>query len=132
MVDRVTGSFSVPRFDAESKLFLKAYFSEGVNFAREKNCTYINMEHKLRDGRGFRSVKIVVFLLKDSKVSSSGMAALRETRSTGTGEYLYAETSGADLGGGYRGCAPLPEMTCGFLIQLVFCTKKICGLLVLK
>ena len=32
--------------------------------------------------------------------------------------------TGADLGGGCRGCAPLPEMTCGFLIQLVFCNKK--------
>ena len=28
---------------------------------------------------------------------------------------------------------PPPEMTCGFLIQLVFCKKKkLCGLLVLK
>ena len=25
-----------------------------------------------------------------------------------------------------------PEMTCGFLVQLVFCKKKLCGLLVLK
>ena len=32
--------------------------------------------------------------------------------------------SGADLGGGCRGCASPPEMTCGFLIQLVFCKKK--------
>ena len=41
--------------------------------------------------------------------------------------------SGADLGGGCRGCAPSPEMTCGFLIQLLFCEKKkLCGLLVLK
>ena len=32
--------------------------------------------------------------------------------------------AGADLGGGCRGCAPSPEMTCGFLIQLVFCQKK--------
>ena len=34
--------------------------------------------------------------------------------------------SGADLGGGCRGCAPppLPEMTCGFLIQVVFCQKN--------
>ena len=32
--------------------------------------------------------------------------------------------AGADLGGGCRGCAPLPEMTCGFLIQLVFSQKK--------
>ena len=32
-------------------------------------------------------------------------------------------TTGADLGGGCRGCAPLPEMTYGFLIQLVFCKK---------
>ena len=31
---------------------------------------------------------------------------------------------GADLGGGCRGCAPPPEMTCGFLIQLVFYKKK--------
>ena len=28
------------------------------------------------------------------------------------------------MGGGCRGCAPPPEMTCGFLIQLVFCQKK--------
>ena len=32
--------------------------------------------------------------------------------------------SGADVGAGCRGCAPPPEMTCGFLIQLVFCQKK--------
>ena len=33
--------------------------------------------------------------------------------------------TGADLWGGCRGCAPpLPEMTCGFLIQLLFCKKK--------
>ena len=35
-----------------------------------------------------------------------------------------APNAGADLGG--------DEMTCGFLIQLVFCKKKLCGLLVLK
>ena len=43
--------------------------------------------------------------------------------------------SGADLGGGCRGCAPPlpPEMTCGVIIELVFCKKrKPCGLLVLK
>ena len=34
--------------------------------------------------------------------------------------------TGADLGGGCRGCTPPPppEMTCGFLMQLVFCKKK--------
>ena len=33
--------------------------------------------------------------------------------------------SKTDLGGGCRGCAPpLPEITCGFLIQMVFCKKK--------
>ena len=33
---------------------------------------------------------------------------------------------GVDLGGGCRGCThpPPPEMTCGFLIQLVFCKKR--------
>ena len=39
---------------------------------------------------------------------------------------------GADLGGGSRGCARLPEMTYRFLIQLVFCKKSVVyGLLVL-
>ena len=41
---------------------------------------------------------------------------------------FYSEDkTGADLGGGCRGCVPPPpphEMTCGFLIQLVFCQKK--------
>ena len=38
-------------------------------------------------------------------------------------EFLFY--SEADLEGGGRGCAPPPpEMTCGFLIQLVFCKKK--------
>ena len=33
--------------------------------------------------------------------------------------------AGADLGGGCRGRAPPPpKITCGFLIQLVFCKKK--------
>ena len=41
--------------------------------------------------------------------------------------------TGADLGEGAGGAHPLPpEMTCGFLIQLVFRKKKLCGLLVLK
>ena len=37
-----------------------------------------------------------------------------------------AVQAGADLGGGCRGFAPPPppKMTCGFLIQLVFCQKK--------
>ena len=34
------------------------------------------------------------------------------------------QLTGADLGRGCRGCAPSPEMTYGFLIQLVFCRKK--------
>ena len=39
--------------------------------------------------------------------------------------FVKVTINGADLGGGCRGCAPPPpEMTCGFLIQLVFCKKK--------
>ena len=35
------------------------------------------------------------------------------------------DDDGADLGGGCPvGAPPPPEMTCGFLIQLVFCIKK--------
>ena len=37
--------------------------------------------------------------------------------------FLSVLISGADLGGGCRGCTP-PEMTCGFLIQLVFHPPK--------
>ena len=37
---------------------------------------------------------------------------------------LFNEGTGADLGGGCRGCAPPSEMNRGFLIQLVFCQKK--------
>ena len=40
---------------------------------------------------------------------------------------IFAGYTGADLGGGCRGCAPPPpppEMTCGFLIQLVFKKTK--------
>ena len=37
---------------------------------------------------------------------------------------LFRYIAGADLRGGCRGCAPSPEITCGFLIQLVFCKKK--------
>ena len=33
---------------------------------------------------------------------------------------LRSTFTGADLGGGCRGCPPPLEMTCGFLIQLVF------------
>ena len=42
---------------------------------------------------------------------------------------------GVDLGegaGGAHPSPPPPEMTCGFLIQLVFCKKKLCGLLLSK
>ena len=44
-------------------------------------------------------------------------------------KYSRTSTAGADLGGGCRRCAPppplpAPEMTCGFLIQLVFCKIK--------
>ena len=37
---------------------------------------------------------------------------------------IFRVKAGTDLGGGCRGCTPLPEMTCGFLIQLVLCKKK--------
>ena len=46
---------------------------------------------------------------------------------------INCKRSGADLGGGCWGCAPLPlppslhaflEMTCGFLMKLVFCEEK--------
>ena len=38
--------------------------------------------------------------------------------------FHFVALAEADLGGGCRGYAPPPEMTRGFLIQLVFCKKK--------
>ena len=38
---------------------------------------------------------------------------------------VFVVVTGADLGKGAVGAPPpLPEMTCGFLIQLVLCKKK--------
>ena len=57
--------------------------------------------------------KLRKLILCSKKINSSSILAIAST------------FPGADLGGGCRGCAPpLPEMTCGFLIQLVFCKKK--------
>ena len=48
-----------------------------------------------------------------------------KTIAVSTLTFYICTVAGADLGGGCRGCAPpLPEMTCGFLIQLVFCQKR--------
>ena len=43
-----------------------------------------------------------------------------------TCNYKLILYTGAYLGGRCRGCAPPrpPEMTCGFLMQLIFCKKK--------
>ena len=45
----------------------------------------------------------------------------------------FIELEIGELGEGAGGAHPPPlQMTCGFLIQPVFCKKKLCGLLVLK
>ena len=58
----------------------------------------------------------------------------QEPNRPATGWLPTDAVAGENLGGGCRGCAPPPppEMTCGFPIQLVFCKKKLCGLMVLK
>ena len=56
------------------------------------------------------------------------MTTIREVKQYDT-EYqqiklVNSPLNGADLGEGCRGCVPpppSPEMTCGFLMQLVFC-----------
>ena len=52
---------------------------------------------------------------------------VKDTSTVAAARNVSPHWSGADLGGGRRGGAPPPsppEMTCGFLIQLVFCRKK--------
>ena len=50
----------------------------------------------------------------------------KRSKSLKVGYHQSILSSGADLGGGCMGCAPPPphEMTCGFLIQVVFSQKK--------
>ena len=75
------------------------------------------------------------FLLSYLKTPSVGLAGSEPATSRSADRHpsiwanqaavKYVKKAGADLGGGCRGCAPPPpEMTCGFLIQLVFCQKK--------
>ena len=48
-------------------------------------------------------------------------------------KFYYRSYSRSGSRGRVQGVRTPPEMTCGFLIQLVFCKKKkLCGLLVLK
>ena len=71
-----------------------------------------------------------------------GMYGLKKKSTTNETLSQFVHTIAEKLSsyrGGSRGrvqgvrTPPFPEMTCGFLIQLVFCKKKkICGLLVLK
>ena len=82
---------------------------------------YTGVSDKVTCARCFQSVQT-----SEERNSERGKTAGREGREE--------PVQGADLGGGCRGCAPpASEMTCGFVIQLVFCQKKkLCGLLVLK
>ena len=51
----------------------------------------------------------------------------KRSKSLNVGYHQSILSSGADLGGGCMGCAPPPlphDMTCGFLIQVVFCKTK--------
>ena len=67
------------------------------------------------DSRVIRRRKGVIYIIK-----------MAVTKSQFSSVVSFVFISGADLGGGCRECAPPPppEMTCGFLIQLVSCKKK--------
>ena len=80
------------------------------------------------------SVSCKMSLFSNSKFKSSFKVVVRMPTNTMTGTWEdlscpnnSPSSPGANLGGRCRGCAPPsppPEMTCGFLIQLVFCEKK--------
>ena len=56
---------------------------------------------------------------------TAGSAQCHFANATLVSCFQFVALAGADLGGGCRGYAlPPPEMTWGFLIQLVFCKKK--------
>ena len=50
----------------------------------------------------------------------------------GSSRFVFIRDKGGSRGRVQGVRTPPPEVTCGFLIQLVFCQKKNCGLLVLK
>ena len=77
---------------------------------------------------------VFIFKIFLSNSRNNGYAISTPTseqyRGDGIGLYLslahgYCKHHKSNVpGGGCRGCAPLPEMTYGFLIQLVFCQKN--------
>ena len=63
-------------------------------------------------------------LLLTHKNGNFGVVTVRERRCAATISSLRVHSTGTDLGEGAGGTHPLPpEVTCGFLIQLVLCIK---------
>ena len=60
------------------------------------------------------------------KTSGADILSFRKERFRSVKSCKTRKSTRADLWRGCRGCTPPlpPEMTCGFLIQLVFCKKK--------
>ena len=68
--------------------------------------------------------RLVILLVIAVAVTSCALPSEGKLQFISVYSFIYLFT-GADLGGGCGGCAPPPpEMTCGFLIQLVFRKKS--------
>ena len=82
----------------------------------------VNLKNFLENSR--EAVSVSTIFDEYCGIQNSRLSWISLRGGSKTSRYSDQVASGADLGGGCRGCAPLPEMTCGFLIQLVFCKKK--------
>ena len=105
--------------------------------AKATNGAWVTMTTLLKTVAGHETVTDPDLQIFWSKNRGEGPAPLGPSPgSTTVKSLLHSGDLRGGSRGGCRGCPPpppLPEMTCGFLIQLVFCKKKkLCGLLVLK
>ena len=93
--------------------------TDDVSLFRPEQCFWL-VENLLRI-RSTTQVWIVIHHQYEWEVSVN--AGLREGL---VSSFPETYNRGADLAGGCRGCTPPPppDMTCDFLIQVVFCQKK--------
>ena len=127
------GSYDIPlqlQFDFRFSRVLKKHLKETC---RTKFCNYTNTKsHYPRVKSDLRYSELpkcpaLVSIVNQVPSAANERLANKAWRSVPQKQPTKDNLTGTDLGGGCRGCAPPPlaELTCGFLIQLVFCKNVV-------
>ena len=125
---RRTPTPSTPPSPGTNTVYMRVYINEGNDV-----CTGSQFQEDLLSHGGIERVTEVAndsmedFVIDDAR-KIPGISKLNNFNFSPESIAAWrAYARAPDLGGGCRGCAPLPtspEKTCGFLIRLVFCKKK--------